>query len=342
MDLQLKIGNIVNTRGPIKNKEQPSSADLMNSFQCRLLPDMADIQEEELLPWYPNFFTGSYKPFFVGDAVWVLCSEDYQVGYILGMANSPAGEGILGIIAQVNGIEAEEGLEQSSYETLSIEVFSKSFFSFANRLTGVRGVVYSNNSYYIMSPSGEFYMHSAAFTGRVNSRGDLSLSGRSRTDQFKNIKEESTTSEEETVTKKLKVSGNLTEAVSGSRQLTVAGNQSRLMAGNDTTMVAKKKEETVGSGESKKVITGGYKLTVLQGNINLTTAVGGMSIQASGKVEISSGAPISLTSLSQVEVNAPTVKVPAGSVIPTGKGPFCALPTCLFTGAPHVGNISAG
>ena len=30
-----------------------------------------------------------------------------------------------------------------------------------------------------------------------------------------------------------------------------------------------------------------------------------------------------------------------GTVSPTGQGALCALPTCAFSGAPHVGNMSA-
>lgn len=31
-----------------------------------------------------------------------------------------------------------------------------------------------------------------------------------------------------------------------------------------------------------------------------------------------------------------------GSAAPTGSGPFCAIPTCLFSGAPHVGPKVSG
>lgn len=49
-----------------------------------------------------------------------------------------------------------------------------------------------------------------------------------------------------------------------------------------------------------------------------------------------------------VEVNAPQVKITGGQLTvngnaaPSGSGPFCGIPACLFTGAPHVGSMVAG
>jgi len=31
-----------------------------------------------------------------------------------------------------------------------------------------------------------------------------------------------------------------------------------------------------------------------------------------------------------------------GNVAPTGSGPFCGIPNCLFTGAPHIGDTAIG
>lgn len=43
----------------------------------------------------------------------------------------------------------------------------------------------------------------------------------------------------------------------------------------------------------------------------------------------------------QVEVTGGTLKV-GGTAAPSGSGPFCGIPACLFTGAPHVGDTVAG
>ena len=66
------------------------------------------------------------------------------------------------------------------------------------------------------------------------------------------------------------------------------------------------------------------------GNINITTE-GNIKISGSSKIEISGG---------NVDISGSSVKVSGSSVTP-GSGPFCAIPQCLFTGAPHTGNTSA-
>jgi hypothetical protein len=40
----------------------------------------------------------------------------------------------------------------------------------------------------------------------------------------------------------------------------------------------------------------------------------------------------------QVEITGGQLTV-KGTVTPTGSGPFCGLPSCVITGAPHVGSI---
>lgn len=52
--------------------------------------------------------------------------------------------------------------------------------------------------------------------------------------------------------------------------------------------------------------------------------------------------------LTKVEINSPNTKLTGGmveiggTVAPTGSGALCGIPACLYTGAPHVGNIASG
>ena len=66
-------------------------------------------------------------------------------------------------------------------------------------------------------------------------------------------------------------------------------------------------------------------------NSNLTVTVkGNATFEVSGETEINSPS-ITLTG------NILKTGTGAGSVSPTGAGPFCAIPICPLTGAPHVG-----
>lgn len=78
------------------------------------------------------------------------------------------------------------------------------------------------------------------------------------------------------------------------------------------------------SGESfTGIARQGYKLEFSDSGIEITT---------------SSGASIKIGD-NTLEINgfSTSIKIP-GTVTPTGTGPFCGLPKCLFSGAPHTGD----
>ena len=64
------------------------------------------------------------------------------------------------------------------------------------------------------------------------------------------------------------------------------------------------------------------------------TAAGEMTIDTVGAINITSAATIA------VEGASPLTTI-NGIAAPTSSGPFCALPACLFTGAPHIGHQAA-
>lgn len=72
------------------------------------------------------------------------------------------------------------------------------------------------------------------------------------------------------------------------------------------------------------------------------------SVKAQSNVNIEAQSKCTVKGTSGVEVNSPQVKITGGqcsmngTAAPSGSGPFCGLPACLFTGAPHVGNMVAG
>jgi hypothetical protein len=84
------------------------------------------------------------------------------------------------------------------------------------------------------------------------------------------------------------------------------------------------------NGTSSAEINAG-KITLTNGNDTITADGGNIEVSASTKATIK--AP-------QVEITGGQVSM-KGTATP-GNGPFCALPNCLFTGAPHGGNMVAG
>ena len=63
-------------------------------------------------------------------------------------------------------------------------------------------------------------------------------------------------------------------------------------------------------------------------------------IADSGNVEVSALTK-AVIKAAQVEITGGILKVD-GMAAPTGSGPFCGIPACLFTGAPHTGDTVAG
>ena len=107
-------------------------------------------------------------------------------------------------------------------------------------------------------------------------------------------------------------------------------------------------------GEEKATIT-------IHGNV-VTVSKDGIEIKTDGKVSftadkdlelnVSGNATIKCDKAASIEAQNVTVKSSlkteikggqvklAGTVAPTGSGALCGLPSCLFTGAPHVGDTS--
>lgn len=70
-----------------------------------------------------------------------------------------------------------------------------------------------------------------------------------------------------------------------------------------------------------------------------------LTIKGNANIEVSKDAEIKaqnvkITGSATTEIHGGTVKI-AGTVAPTGSGALCGIPSCLFTGAPHVGDTSA-
>jgi len=67
---------------------------------------------------------------------------------------------------------------------------------------------------------------------------------------------------------------------------------------------------------------------------------GDSTVTSTGNVTVESSASTEIKGVS-VKITGGTLQVD-GSAAPTGTGAFCALPACLWSGAPHIGNIISG
>lgn len=83
-----------------------------------------------------------------------------------------------------------------------------------------------------------------------------------------------------------------------------------------------------------------------QMKIKLESAMDTIITALKAKIEaqleaIIEAANIKLNASTQLDMSGSTViKAGPKMAMPTGSGPFCAIPTCLFTGAPHVGDTA--
>jgi hypothetical protein len=106
-------------------------------------------------------------------------------------------------------------------------------------------------------------------------------------------------------------------------------------------------------GDSAKIMVFDTELVIKKGDVTLKpkkTTIdvdGDATIKTSGKTAIEAtgdinvkGNNVTVEAAVLAEVKGAQVKI-SGTVAP-GTGPFCALPNCLFTGAPHGGNMAAG
>ena len=318
MTFQLKIGNIVSGRSLAQG----------NTFQVRVLPDMELIAETDLLPWFPNFTSSLEISYKVRDTVWCLVNEDYTVGFILERTQPPAGSDILTVMGSINKAEKKAGYSDyllSSYGELTITRFSGKSFAFSNETKGTSGIFYTDKTVYIFGADGSFWMQSPFMSQSVDAKGSMVFT--LNKDLTKNVQSETSNvkgnSLESVATKDIDASGNIRVHSGGA--LTLGGNTITETSYGKSITVSGLKSETIAAGETKTILAGGSTTTIGGGAFTLSVALGAVTISA----------PI-------ITLNSPLIKLPSGNVFPTGTGGLCALPFCLFSGAPHVGVALTG
>jgi hypothetical protein len=100
-----------------------------------------------------------------------------------------------------------------------------------------------------------------------------------------------------------------------------------------------------GNGESADAGT----ITIKIANASIVLKNGGdIEVTTAANIKVKADGNCNIEASGSCEVKSPKVTITGGqctidgSVAPTGKGAFCGIPACLFTGAPHVGPTSNG
>jgi len=322
MNYQIKKAVIV-ARRSVPVDTEPATG---NFHRVKVLPEMDSIPDSDFnnLPLYPNFLSEKESAYDVGATVWVICTHDYEVGFIIGADSPPAGQGITSFVQLINRAEILSGVEEkniSGYNQLNILRHSGRAIHFENIDTGVAGVVYNNGSCYVFGSDGSFFFQPGGSLGLrvyVNNAGDATIASRNMDTSSLNETHQIYGSYSEDVggTKDVSV-GSLTTKASGNMRH-VALSMDSLSLGERSDVTTTTKKETIGD---KVVTTVGIVppslIDPLPQSFTLRVGVGGITI----------------SSLTAINLNAPAINLPKTAGL---LGAFNSLPLCLFTGAPHV------
>lgn len=130
----------------------------------------------------------------------------------------------------------------------------------------------------------------------------------------------------------------------GNIEIEAGGNQKIHIAGNSETTIDGDHKLTVG-GNSNIEVSGDASVKV-SGNTKIESS-GNCDVKASGNMNCEASGNMTVKG-SNVKVEGSMVQVTGGNfqangtAAPSGSGPFCGIPACIFSGVPHVGNIAAG
>jgi hypothetical protein len=171
MKYELKEGVI------ILGRSQDSDGKARNLFRVRVMPDQEDITETDLLPNFPNFFVKDNIAYQPKDVVWLLTNDDYHIGFILGLKQPAAGEGLNPLIQIINSFEIDSNFEQSSYDKISIIRMSDESISFNNVQTGASGHIYNNRVFIFISEKGEIRVRNPGLDIVVSEKGEIKITG---------------------------------------------------------------------------------------------------------------------------------------------------------------------
>lgn len=135
--------------------------------------------------------------------------------------------------------------------------------------------------------------------------------------------------------------------------ITTTSKDSTVQVGDNVTIKADQENVDVTVGETQFHMEDG-KVTVKTTDVTVN-ADGDVKVEASGNINAKASGDVKIEASGNADIKASSSKVEAsqvqitggqltvnGTAAPSGSGPFCGIPVCPFSGAPHVGNMVSG
>jgi len=328
-----------------------------NRYLTRVIPDMNDIKEREYLPEYPVFLRMEQDAYLKGDTVWCITTEDFQVGYIIGLCENTSGRPIISILKQINLLEKEFNIPRSSYSDLSFTIHQDVYIDFHSRKTLSSGRLNTGGTLFFFTKEGNAFIKAIKSSINQKANGTTEMTSINENHVVtKEINIKASSLSEELNKKTENILGSLNVAVGGDQSEVVGGNKQEGTTGNYTSVVLKKKSEIIGLGSDQTITSGGSTTTLLIGDYTVTTTLGSINLVSTSGLNIVAGASgVNVLSAGAINFTSPSVNINTlllnlqALAIKTGTGlagglpgPFCSLPFCLFAGAPHTANAFTG
>lgn len=322
-----------------------------NYFAVRIIPDMQDIKEgEEYLPKFPNFFQDSQQTYARGDVVWVLCVEDFTVGYVLGLVESSTGSDMVTIALNLiqetqRAVEIPEA-DISNFSDIHFSIKRNGAIEFVDSVTKTAGTIYDDKMVVLYDRDGTMHIRNRKMKVKFTSEGDMYAAGKLNQIKAEESQVDSSKGYDTHDSYKMETTGSMTFESGGVYQVTSSGDTSDYTFGNREEFTTKLKKETIGQGEVRKIVSEGSETKVLSGSyevetftdkVKIKTQAGYLEISATGAVKLHGALSVAITSDVSISIGAPFIKMPPGMPIMMngGPGPFCGLPVCILTGIPH-------
>jgi len=304
-ELVLKKGRIEITKTNLES--------LGNAQTVRVIPDMDGLSDNPTyLPRYGGFFQENQRLYDNGDIVWIFCTEDYQVGYILGIAEPVGGSPISILITKINKAESQLGLDISDIRSADITCATDQYIDYVNKKYGHAGRIMTTGAIMVFGKDGSIYLSSKDSVLKLLADGTIRQDAKVIEQNAQNVKEVSSSHSLDTQGCIEKIAGSKQESIGTSLSQSIGGDAARVVTGNDSVTTFMKKKEVAGLG---------YKLQVIAPGCSLDFDV-----------------PFGF-----INLNSLFIQAPMGFATPfNGPGPFCTIPFCLLTGVPHSGRTFIG
>lgn len=300
---------------------------------------MADIKETENLPDYPCFLSTEQYAYAQGDVVWVICDEDFQIGYILGPCEPSIGSGYEPFLRRINDVEKMAQLPLSAPENLTFTQMMDVAIDFYNRSNKQCGRILTNGTVIVYGFDGSIYIKNPQATIMLSKEGNVSIKSKALSQDVTNMSIKATEVKEAFNTLATTVDGSAKISTGGEYQIIAGGNRTESTLGTQDSTIIGKKRETIGQGERKRIVTGGSSTLAVAGNIDMKAIIGNVNMEGV-EVKLTGGVVTILGGV--INLKGQSIIAPIGSVIPSFvPGPFCALPICPVTGLPHTGSTFA-